>query len=67
MRSSTRPVPTTLQALRESQRQLWKQKCTICGTGARGSTNELRLHARVRELELRIKELEEQVAAANRS
>lgn len=67
MRSSTRPVPMTLQALRESQRQLWKQKCTICGTEPGGSTNELRLHARVRELELRIKELEEQVAASNRS
>lgn len=67
MRSSTRPVPMTLDALRDSQRQLWRQKCTICGAEPGASTNELHLRARVRELELRVKELEAQLAVANRS
>jgi hypothetical protein len=60
---STRPVPMTLQALRESQRQLWKQKCTICGSEPGGSTTELHLRARVRELEWQLKELEAQLAS----
>jgi len=57
----------TLQALRESQRQLWKQKCTLCGAEPGASAHEVHLRARVRELELRLRELEAQVAAANRS
>ena len=60
---STRPVPMTLQALRESQRQLWKQKCTICGAEPGAGTTELHLRARVRELEWQLKELEAQLAA----
>lgn len=67
MRESTRPVPMTLQALRDSQRQLWKQKCTICGAEPGPSVTESRLRARVRELEGRLKELEAQLAVANRS
>ena len=66
MRSS-RPVPMTLQALRESQRQLWKQKCTICGAEPGVGTEEAHLRARVRELEWRLKELEQQIAVSNRS
>ena len=57
----------TLEALRDSQRQLWRQKCTICGTEPGVSPNELHLRARVRELEVRLKELEAQLAVANRS
>lgn len=53
----------TLQALRESQRQLWKQKCTLCGAEPGTSTAEHHLRARVRELEWRLKELEAQLAA----
>jgi hypothetical protein len=52
-----------LQALRESQRQLWKQKCTFCGSEHGASTSERHLRARVRELEWQLKELEAQLAA----
>lgn len=66
MRSS-RLTPITLQALRESQRQLWKQKCTSCGADATSSHGEHHLRSRVEELEGRLRELEAQLAAANRS
>lgn len=62
MRSS-RAVPMTLQALRDSQRQLWRQKCIICGAEPGGSTTELHLRARVRELEWQLRELEAKLAA----
>jgi len=61
--SSVRAVPMTLQALRESQRQLWKQKCTICGAEPGGSATEIHLRARVRELEWQLRELEAQLAS----
>jgi hypothetical protein len=59
---SARLMPITLQALRESQRQLWKQKCT-CGAPPGESTVERRLHARIRELEEQLRGLEAQLAA----
>jgi hypothetical protein len=63
---SARAVPMTLQALRESQRQLWRQKCTICGSEPGASASELHLRARVRELEDQLKALEARITA-NRS
>ena len=60
---SARLTPITLQALRESQRQLWKQKCTFCGSEPGASATELQLRVRVRELEERLKALEAQVVA----
>lgn len=60
---SARLVPVTLQALRESQRQLWRQKCTSCGAEPGASATERDLRARVRELEGRIEGLEAQLAA----
>jgi len=59
---SARLTPITLQALRESQRQLWKQKCT-CGAPPGATTTELELRARVLELEEQLKALEAQLAA----
>lgn len=59
---SARLMPITLQALRESQRQLWKQKCT-CGAPPGASTAERQLHDRIRELEEQLRELEAQLAA----
>jgi hypothetical protein len=59
---SARLTPITLQALRESQRQLWKQKCT-CGAPPGASTVELQLRARVHELEEQLRELEAQLAS----
>lgn len=58
---SDRPEPMTLQALRESQRQLWKQKCTFCGSEPCATDVDLR--ARVRELEWQVRALEAQLAA----
>ena len=66
MRDS-RLTPITLQALRESQRQLWKQKCTSCGADASTHLSEHHLRARVQELESRLRELEAQLSAATRS
>ncbi len=60
---SERPAPMTLQALRESQRQLWKQKCTFCGADPGAGATDVDLRARVRELEWQIKALEAQLAA----
>jgi hypothetical protein len=60
---NVRLEPITLQALRESQRQLWRQKCTSCGSESGASSAEVQLRARVRELEWRLRELEEQLAA----
>jgi hypothetical protein len=61
---NARLAPMPLQALRESQRQLWRQKCTICGSEAGASASELHLRARVRELEGRLRELEAQLDAS---
>jgi hypothetical protein len=60
-------MPMTLQALRESQRQLWKQKCAICGAEPGASASELHLRARVRELEWQVRELQSQLAASRSS
>ena len=60
---SDRAVPLTLEALRDSQRQLWRQKCTNCGCEPGASSSELKLRARVRELEWQLKELEAQINA----
>ena len=59
---SSRTVPMTLEALRDSQRQCWKQKCTLCGSEPGVSSNELHLRARVRELESQLRQLEAQLA-----
>ena len=61
---SARLGPMPLQALRESQRQLWRQKCTICGSEPGASASELHLRAQVRELEGRLRDLEAQLAAS---
>jgi hypothetical protein len=53
----------TLEALRDSQRQLWRQKCTNCGCEPGASSSELKLRARVRELEWQLKELEAKINA----
>lgn len=60
---SDRAAPMTLEALRDSQRQLWRQKCTNCGCEPGASSSELHLRARVRELEWQLKELEAQINA----
>ena len=64
MRNRTRSTPVPLQALRDSQRELWKQKCNACGTEARSIAIELELRARVRELEWRLKDLEAKLGQA---
>jgi hypothetical protein len=56
---SARLTPITLQALRDSQRQLWKQKCTLCGA----EPGAAELHLRIRELERQLEELQAQLAA----
>jgi hypothetical protein len=61
MRNRSRSTPVPLQALRDSQRELWKQKCLACGTDARSIATELELRARVRELEWRLKDLEDKL------
>jgi hypothetical protein len=60
---SARAMPMTLQALRESQRQLWKQKRTRYGSEPGAGTTEPQLRARLWELEWRLKELEAQLAS----
>jgi len=59
---SERAMPMTLQALRDSQRQLWKQKCAS-GSEPGASATELQLRARVWELEWRLRELEAKLAS----
>ena len=63
MRSS-RSSPVTLESLRDSQRQMWKHKCTACGSEPRAAATELELRARVRELEWKLRDLEEKLSAA---
>ncbi|HWU88030.1 MAG TPA: hypothetical protein VN253_12175 [Kofleriaceae bacterium] len=62
--ASPRQAPVTLEWLRNSQRQMWKHKCTTCGSEPRGIATELELRARVRELEWQLKDLEAKLAAA---
>ena len=62
MRTS-RPTPITLQTLRDSQRELWRPRCTACGAEPRAAAfHEIELRDRVRELEQRVQELESALA-----
>lgn len=56
---SVRPTPPPLQVLRDSQREMWKPRCAVCG-GEDAAAHALR--ARVRELESQLRELEARLA-----
>lgn len=60
--SDERPAPVTLEWLRNSQRQMWRHKCTVCGCEPRAIATELELRARVRELEWQLRDLEAKLA-----
>jgi hypothetical protein len=62
--ADSRLAPVTLERLRDSQREMWKHKCEVCGSEPRAIATELELRARVRELEWQIRDLEEKLAAA---
>jgi hypothetical protein len=60
---SERAAPVTLEWLRNSQRQMWRHKCTVCGCEPRAIATELELRARVRELEWQLRDLEAKLGA----
>jgi hypothetical protein len=67
MRAPRPSSPLSLEVLRDSQRAQWKGRCVRCGAAPlQGGATEVELRARVRQLELRVQQLEAQLAAAAR-